>query len=325
MAAPTNTFTSYSMVGIKENVDEKIYNMSPEETPFVSSLSSEQSDNRLTQWQEDSYASASANNAAIEGDEFSGGALTATFMLANVHQTVRKDIVTSGVANAVAKYGRGKGGESEQDYQLSKKVIECRRDVEASMLSANAAVVGNNATAAKMAGIELFATSVPSHGVGGSTAALVAATAPAAAPADGTTRAFTETILTTAFQGMWNAGGRPKVCFLTMTQKGALNAFAGIATRRVDVERKGMASIIGAVDVYVWETGAVAFVPVYNDTLRNRTIIITDGKSVKRSYIRPIGRYKIAKTGDSTKTMVLTDASLKVTDRRGLLKIADLT
>lgn len=326
MAAPTNTYTTYDLRGAKESVDSQIYNLSPEETPFASSIKGEQVYNRLHQWQEDSYASANKDNAAIEGDDFSGAALTPTFLLANQHQTFRRDIVTSGLSNAIDKYGRGKGEDSEHAYQLEKKVIEVRKDVEAAMLSNNPAVVGSTGVASKMAGLELYATSNPQHGATGSTAALTNATAPAAAPTDGTLRALTEAIWSTGLQAAWNSGMRPKVCFLTMAQKSVINTtFAGIATRRVDVTPKGMAPVIGAVDMYAWETGAIAFVPIYNDRIRNRTLFVTDSEVVKRTYIRPIGRYKIGKTGDSTKTMILTDAALKVTNRIGVLKIADLS
>ena len=36
MAQPTNTFDSYDAVGIREDLPDVIYNVSPEETPFYS-------------------------------------------------------------------------------------------------------------------------------------------------------------------------------------------------------------------------------------------------------------------------------------------------
>ena len=33
---PTNTLQTYTVVGMKEDVDDKIYRVSPEETPFIS-------------------------------------------------------------------------------------------------------------------------------------------------------------------------------------------------------------------------------------------------------------------------------------------------
>lgn len=321
MAAPTNTYTTYSLRGAAEDVDNKIYNLDPEETPFASSLANEKVDARIHQWQEDSFAAANKDNAMVEGDDFSGQAAAPTVMLQNSVQTFRKDVVTSGLANAIKKYGR----QSEQEYQLEKTTVEIRKDIEAAFLSNNPAVAGNNSTASKLAGLELFANVNVSHGSGGSTAAISNATLPTTAPTDGTTRALTEPIFTASMRTMWENGGKPKVCYLSMTQKNAVNAFTGIADRRVDVKPKGMASVIGVVDIYVWETGPVAFVPVYSDRIRSRTLFITDGESVKRGFIRPVSKKEMGPTGDNKKTMLVTDVTLKVTNRKGVAKIADLS
>lgn len=322
MAAPTNTYTSYSLRGGKEDVDDTIYNMDPSSTAFVSGLGpGVKVDARLHQWQEDTYDAANKDNARVEGDDFSGQAVVPTLMLQNTIQTMTKDIVTSGVANAIAKYGR----EDEQAYQVGKATIGLRKDVEAAMLSANPGVAGNNATASKMAGLELYANISLSHGAGGSTAAIANATLPTVAPTDGTQRTLTEAILVAGLQTMWENGGIPKTCYLTMTKKGVVNnTFVGIAQRRVDVPPAGFASIIGAVDIYSWDTGPIAFVPIYQDRVRQRTLFITDGKSVKRGHLRGIHKDRMGKTGDNTKDMMVTDVTLKVTNRRGVLKIADL-
>ena len=323
MAAPTNTYTTFNLRGNKEDVDNVIYNLDPTATPFVSGLGSGvKVDARNHEWQEDTYAAANKDNARVEGDDFAGNALTPTLMLRNTIQTFTKDIVTSGVANAIAKYGR----DDEQDYQLGKAAIEIRKDIEAAILSANPGVAGNTTTASKMAGLELYANISVSHGATGSTAAITNATLPTVAPTDGTQRTLTEAIFVAGLQTMWENGGMPKTCYLTMTKKGVVNStFVGIAQRRVDVPPEGFASVIGAVDIYAWDTGPVAFVPLYQDRIRQRTLFVTDGKSVKRGYLRGIQRTRMGKTGDNVKDMMVTDVTLKVTNRRGVLKIADLS
>jgi hypothetical protein len=321
-AAPTNTYTSYSLRGIKEDVDNKIYNLDPEETPFVSGLGPAfKIEARTHEWQEDTYAAANKDNARIEGDDFSGNAMTPTLLLRNALQTFTKDIVTSGVADAIGKYGRS----DEHAYQLGKNSVEIRKDIEAAMLSNNPAVAGSAGVASKMAGLELYGNINVSHGAGGSTPAMVNATLPTVAPTDGTQRALTEALFTALLRTMWENGGKPKQTYLSMTQKNVVNTFAGIADRRVDVPPRGFASVIGAVDIYVWETGAVAFIPVYTDRIRARTLFVTDGESVKRGVLRGIQRERMGKTGDNKKTMLVTDVSLKVTNRRGIAKLADLT
>ncbi|MGL4231552.1 MAG: SU10 major capsid protein, partial [Casimicrobium sp.] len=236
MPAPANTFTSYGSRGNAEDVDKKIYNMSPQDTPFLSSLEGESIDARTPQWQEDSYDTPNKDNAMVEGDDFAGQPLTPTFMLRNTIQTFRKDIVTSGVQNAINKYGRGKGKDSEQRYQVEKKLKEIKMDMEAAMLSNNVGVVGSAPTASKMAGIELYSDLNVSHGATGVTPALTNDTLPTTAITDGTLRPLTEPIMLSALRTMWENGGTPRACYLTLGQKAVVNAFPGIADRRVDVK-----------------------------------------------------------------------------------------
>ena len=47
MAQPSNTFDSYDANGIREDLENVIYNISPEETPFYSSLKKTSASNTL--------------------------------------------------------------------------------------------------------------------------------------------------------------------------------------------------------------------------------------------------------------------------------------
>ena len=49
----------------------------------------------------------------------------------------------------------------------------------------------------------------------------------------------------------WEDGGDPTVILCTAKQKKAIDAFAGVATRFVDVDRAAQASIVGAANLYV--------------------------------------------------------------------------
>jgi hypothetical protein len=321
MAAPTNTLVTYSLRGQKEDVDDSIYNFDPTATPFVSSLGSFKVDARTHQWQEDTLRAPNKDNAAIEGDDFTGSARTPTFLLRNVIQTVREDVVTSGLSNAIAKYGR----KSEQDYQMAKTMILVRQDVEAAFLSNNIGVVGNATTASKIAGLELYANVNVLHGATGSTAAIANDTLPVVAPTDGTLRALDETIWRTALRTMWESGAKPSVAYLSINQKSAIDQFAGTATRRTDIKPSSYNQIVGSVGMYYWEGQIISFVPVYNNRIRNRTLFITDGECIERGYVRPLKKYSIAPTGDAEKEMVLTDVCLKVKNRKGVMKVADLS
>ena len=53
MAQPTNTFDSYDAKGIREDLEDVIYQISPEETPFYSACKKVKASNTLHEWQTD--------------------------------------------------------------------------------------------------------------------------------------------------------------------------------------------------------------------------------------------------------------------------------
>lgn len=63
---PTNMLQTYTVIGQKEDVDDKIYRVSPEETPFVSMIGRKSVDAVTPEWQRDALRAA-ADNAKAEG------------------------------------------------------------------------------------------------------------------------------------------------------------------------------------------------------------------------------------------------------------------
>ena len=86
MAQPTNTFDTYDSVGNREDLQDKIYMVSPEKTPIVSAIGRFKATNRRHEWQRDSLATPNKDNAVIEGDDRTGNALTPTERVENVCQ-----------------------------------------------------------------------------------------------------------------------------------------------------------------------------------------------------------------------------------------------
>ncbi len=78
MAQPSETFDTYDSIGEREDLSDVIYNISPTDTPFLSSAAKTQATAVLHEWQTDSLAAAVTNNAVIEGDEATADAVTAT-------------------------------------------------------------------------------------------------------------------------------------------------------------------------------------------------------------------------------------------------------
>ena len=83
------TYTTYSVVGMKEDVSDIITDITPTDTPMVSMIKTQKVHNRVYQYQTDALASASSN-AAVEGADPSMATLTATTMISGNTQILTK-------------------------------------------------------------------------------------------------------------------------------------------------------------------------------------------------------------------------------------------
>jgi hypothetical protein len=318
MAIVANTFTRYSAIGIREDLSNVIYNISPEETPFISNVGRENVKNTYFEWQTDALAAASAANAALEGDDISSfTAVSPTARVGNYTQISTKNVVISGTLESVDKAGR----RSELTYQLAKLGAELKRDMEAALLANQAAVAGNTTTARRTAGLPAWLTSNTSTGVGGANPTV--GSTPTAARTDGTQRAFTETLLKNVVQSVWTQGGTPKMLMVGPFNKVAASGFTGVATRFRDVPAGQQAQIVGAADVYVSDFGTINIVP--NRFQRDRDAFIVDPDYASLAILRPIQQMELAKTGDAEKRLMLVEYGLKVNSQAASGIIADLT
>lgn len=314
MAIVANTFTRYSAIGIREDLSNVIYNISPEETPFISNIGRESVKNTYFEWQTDSLAAASSSNAALEGDDVSSfTAVSPTSRIGNYTQISTKNVVISGTLEALDKAGR----RSELTYQLAKLGSELKRDMESSLLANQSPVAGNTTTARRTAGLPAFIKTNTDFGTGG------ADTAGIAARTDGTQRAFTEDLLKTVVAEVWESGGTPKMLMVGSHNKQTVSGFTGIATRFRDVPAGQQAQIVGAADMYVSDFGTINVVP--NRFQRARDAFIVDPQYASMAVLRPIEQMELAKTGDAEKRLMLVEYGLKVNNEAAHGIVADLT
>ena len=305
MTIVTNTFTSYSAKGIREDLSNVITNIAPEETPFQSNIGRETISNTLFEWQTDTLADAAAN-AQLEGDDVASfDAVTATVRLTNYAQISRKTIILSNTEEVVNKAGR----RSELAYQIAKRGSELKRDQEFIFLNGGVAVAGNTTTARVTASLGAFVktnTDKQTNGVDPSYTTL-----PNSARTDGNVRTFTETILKNVIQKVWTAGGTPKILMCGPVNKQRVSGFSGIASSRYNINGGDRpATLIGAVDIYVSDFGQVSVIA--NRFQRERDAWVIDPDYAKMTVLRPYQQVELAKTGDAEKRMLLIEYGLKV-------------
>ena len=327
MAIATNTITRYDGYrAVREDLANVIYNISPVDVPFMSNIGRENVKNTYTEWQTDALAAASTSNAVLEGDDaVAADARTPTQRVGNYTQISRKVIEVSGTVEAVDKAGM----RSYLAYEMAKAASELKRDMEATLTSNQIAVAGNNTTARKTAGLGGWIITNSYSGAGAGAAPVMSSGSgnldgyPATIAVAGTARAFTETLLKTAIQGVWAQGGDPKMVMVGPFNKTVVSGFTGIATRFRDVKPGQQADIVGAADVYVSDFGSVTIVPSRFQPEGNAYIVDPEYASI--GYLRNFRTEELAKTGDNEKRMLIVEYGLKVRQQKALAAIRDLT
>lgn len=322
MAQPTNTFDSYDAVGNREDLQDKIYMVSPEATPVMSAIRRFTATQRIHEWQRDSLAAPNKDNAVIEGDDRTGTAMTPTDRVANTVQLFDKVAVVSTTQERTKSAGRT----SEMKYQIAKSMKEIKRDMEAMILSNNPAVQGNSTTARKSAGLGVMLFTNTSHGSTGSTASHTSGLA-TTAPTAGTARAFAEAQIKSVMQSIYtNSGEMPSIISLTPSHKAGFSAFTGIAVNRYNVAKGKQGVIIGGADAYMSDFGELVVVPNYvQATANSGTAFVLNPEYAGLAFLKGFGSEALAKTGHTEKELVSAEACLVVTSEKAHGKIADLT
>jgi hypothetical protein len=308
------TFTAHTAIGQREDLTDIIYDISPTETPFMSSIGKTKATAVYHEWQTDSLAAATTANAAIEGADASSATLSPTVRLGNYSQIIQKTVQVSGTLDTVNKAGR----KSEKAYQLAKASAELKRDLETILLSNQGRSAGSSTIARKMGSLLSWIKTNSSVGSGGSDPATIGVST----RTDGTQRTFTEALLKGVVAEVFESGGSPKILMVGSAGKQKVSTFAGIAAQRYMAPSNTPTTIIGAADVYMSDFGTMSVVP--NRFMRARDALIIDPEYAALAYLRPFQTNDLAKTGDSENTQILAEVTLEVKNEAAHGIVADL-
>ncbi len=308
-------YNAHDAIGQREDLVDVIYNISPTETPFMSSIGKTKATAVYHEWQTDSLAAATTNNAAVEGADASDATLSPTTRLGNYTQILQKTIKVSGTLDTVNKAGR----KSEKAYQLAKASQELKRDLETILLSNQGRDAGSsNSSARKMGSLLSWIktnSSAQTNGADPTTIGVSTRT-------DGNTRTFTEQLLKDVVAEVFTSGGNPSVLMVGAAGKQKVSSFAGIGATRFNVTGAKPSTIIGAADIYVSDFGNISVVP--NRFMRTRDALILDPEYAALAYLRPFQTNDLAKTGDSENTQLLAEVTLEVKNEAAHGIVADL-
>lgn len=301
MAQPTNTLDSYDIKGIREDLSDVIYDISPEETPFYTSCAKVKATNTLHEWQTDTLR-ASRVNANIEGDDTVANARTATVRLGNYTQIFKDAVVIPGTDTGLKKAGRAR----EMAYQVLKIAREQKLDIEKALFANQARVAGSGSGERYLAGAPAWLTTNTNF-QSGSLGADPTGDGTNARTDDGVPTAFSQAKFDSTMQAIWSSGGKPDTVYLSAWQMNLALGFTGNNNQRSNIQasanevRKDMA-------VYVTPWGRVEFVPTREN--RSRDVFIMQSDMWKVGVLRPTFNEDLGKTGDNEKRQVITELTL---------------
>lgn len=200
----------------------KLINVDPDETPFMSMVQKSEAYRNRVDWQQETFAAANASNGAVEGATvtFATGDYTAPTGLFNYTQIPQKGFAASFSLDAMRKPGIGDGERSTFTHEKQKKLVEMKRDAEASLISANARVqpVPESAQAGILRGIQTWITTnvinATNKEFGGNV--------------------FSQRMFNTMAQKAVDQGGAPDVVFCNSFNRIKINEFVSRPTRDVD-------------------------------------------------------------------------------------------
>ena len=321
MALPTNTFSTFSAIGNREDLTDAIYNIDPVDTPFSSSISRVKATGVLHEWQTDTFEPAT-NVGYLEGDDATADTAIPTVRPGNYCQIFRKVVSVSRTQRVILSAGR----RDEYSYQLAKRGKELKRNIEKALLSPNGKSAGSISAPRYLGGVETWLTkangsihlaaTATTPGLGVSVSQTLCADVGLTANA---LKAYVDTVIGV----LWENGSDANVIMCGASGKQTLSKMTGIATLYREVPKGAQGNIIGGADLYVSDFGEYVIVP--NRFMDPNSFLFLDYEYWAIAELDPVEVVPLAKTGDSDRAMMICELTLECRSPKSSAKIANWT
>ncbi len=301
----TDTFRIGTGGGLREDLENVIWDLYADDDWALTNLDRASATGTYHEWEKDSLVAAT-NAPQIEGDDTSFTTIAAPTRQGNYLQIFKKAFLVSGTLEAAKKAGRAR----EAARQTVKQMRELKNNMEFSLVRNAASSGGGSGTGRALAGMEswiatneILATTTSSATTPGFASGTVAA------PTDGTTTgALTEAAFKAMLVDVWGDGGNARVILTGTSQKGAIDAFAGIAAPRTMMNAGSKNAIIGSADIYKSDVGTHTI--VLHRHVRSNVVLGIDPEYWALAFLRNPFMEQLAKTGDGTKYHMIAEMTL---------------
>jgi len=288
MAILTGTADVYSMSGAsgvgrhnREDLSDMITNISPTETPFLSSIGSSKATNVYHEWLTHSLAAA-VTTTAVEGNVASFATPTTLTRNVNICQINEKTVAVSGTQEAVNKAGM----KSEMAYRVTLAIKEMKRDLEKAMFLNTNYSTGSTSAARWLKGAAGLVTT------------------------SSVTTAVTAANINSMLQTLWSNGCDPKVMYVGAATKVKVSALAQDTTTAYQwIMKADEGKLATAVDVWKGDFGVQRIIPAHQ--MGTQSIFAADLQYFKHAILRPLKTQDLAKDGDNYKKLVNMESTLE--------------
>jgi hypothetical protein len=330
MPVNANTVETYDNSVIREDLQEAYSMISPEETPFQSSIRKETASNTLFEWPVVELA-APTDNRVAEGEAAPGNdAATLALRLSNYTQISDKVVEVSHTSEAV---NAAAANVQRIATQVVLKMKEMKRDKERMLLSNVAASAASSGSPRVTAGLPAFLDTNTVFTAGGADPTLSGGTEgfPNAPAVPGTTSVvFSEADLNRVIEDCWNEGASPSIIMVNSGNKRRISqAFTGNSTRYKDTVDK---RVVNSVDFYDSDFGELTvvpnrFQPTNNPDTDNDSynVFVLDPEYAAVAYLDEVQQKPLAETGHSIRRLVWCEYGLQIDNRKAHGVIRDTT
>lgn len=312
MGLPSNTLTTFTAIGNREDLSDIVYDVSPAETPFLSALPKTKATGTKHEWQTHALTAPSGSNAVLEGDDATTDAATVNARVYNYRQISDKVARVTGTQEAVDNAGR----KAKMAAQMEARMKELKTDVETTLLGNVASVAGNATLAPRSAGLQAWVKT----NIDKASDATASAGNGTDIHTDGTARALQESQVESALALAWANGGKPTLGILNAFQKRRFASFTGSSTKTSDGDKK---KVVNSVDIYIDPLGnEVRLVPCRHAP--TDVIYFVDTEMAKFAVLRDFRSHDLAKTGDSERKQIIVEYTLEVCNEKAHAAVYDL-
>lgn len=277
--------THYGDTSVKEDVQQIIYQITPEDTPFYNMIGDTTANSPKHEWQIRSLTTRS-DNAIVEGASYSFAAPVLPTRVNNFTQIIQKTARVSGTSQATSRHAIS----NLVADQIEQRMVEWKTDTEHALLRGSNASGNASDTARRMDGL------------------LNVVSTNATAFASGITLGETE--LNDLLETVWNAGGKPRDALVHGFLKRRISSFSGNAAKRFDQNDR---EVVNTIAIYESDFSTVS-VQLSRDMLSGtnaNACVVLDRDMFSKSWLRSPSTRRVAETADSIDTVIMGECTLE--------------